>query len=184
MTNRIRQEVAPGIEFAVESTGFAGSGTIIIPAECVELLPVNTMHNALIQMMPLAKLVNTELFADYIIEQSRSNGYINCKDDDEFQLFEHEGQTPDIDKAIAIIRAIRQRNANRITSKAKRSEIASNYNNIFMNIGKRDGFCCAHCCTSRDLEIDHIVALINGGTNDMDNLQLLCKVCNSQKSDK
>ena len=40
---------------------------------------------------------------------------------------------------------------------------------------------CVHCSSSDDLAIDHIIALARGGTNDLENLQLLCRSCNSRK---
>lgn len=53
---------------------------------------------------------------------------------------------------------------------------------------KRDNYTCKACgATSSDgvkLEIDHIVPVSKGGTNDPDNLQVLCKTCNIGKSDK
>lgn len=65
-----------------------------------------------------------------------------------------------------------------------RREIQADYDHIFMILGRRDGFDCRLCGISTDLEIDHVVALINGGTNDTQNLQLLCKSCNCKKHDK
>jgi 5-methylcytosine-specific restriction endonuclease McrA len=65
-----------------------------------------------------------------------------------------------------------------------RKEIRDNYDRYFMTIGRRDGFHCQHCHATRDLTIDHVVAVINGGTNDLDQLQLLCGSCNSTKNDK
>jgi 5-methylcytosine-specific restriction endonuclease McrA len=45
---------------------------------------------------------------------------------------------------------------------------------------------CAYCRKSlKDyFEVDHIIAVINGGTNDRRNLQLTCKHCNRSKSAK
>lgn len=41
------------------------------------------------------------------------------------------------------------------------------------------------CCGSTDnLQIDHIQAVYNGGENDIDNLQPLCKSCNVSKGTK
>lgn len=40
---------------------------------------------------------------------------------------------------------------------------------------------CANCTRPDELTVDHIVALAVGGTNDMDNLQILCRSCNSRK---
>lgn len=48
---------------------------------------------------------------------------------------------------------------------------------------QRDKFCL--CCGSYfNLSIDHIVPISLGGANDLDNLQLLCKSCNSKKGTK
>lgn len=50
-------------------------------------------------------------------------------------------------------------------------------------IFNRDKVCL--CCGSIEkLSIDHIVPIIKNGANDLSNLQLLCKRCNSRKCDK
>lgn len=43
---------------------------------------------------------------------------------------------------------------------------------------------CAVCKSASDLELDHILAVANGGTNDESNLQFLCMTCNRSKSAK
>ena len=52
---------------------------------------------------------------------------------------------------------------------------------------KRDGYRCQLCGQSaRDgvrLEVDHKLAVTNGGTNDPSNLWALCQSCNNGKSD-
>ena len=52
---------------------------------------------------------------------------------------------------------------------------------------KRDDYRCQMCgVTAKDgatLEIDHITPVSKGGTNDADNLQVLCRDCNAGKSD-
>lgn len=53
---------------------------------------------------------------------------------------------------------------------------------------KRDNYTCQSCgATVQDgekLEVDHITPVSKGGTNDIENLQVLCKTCNIGKSDK
>ena len=51
--------------------------------------------------------------------------------------------------------------------------------------GTQEGFCkgCGEHFRIRNLTVDHIVAQSRGGTDHIDNLQLLCQACNSTKGD-
>lgn len=50
---------------------------------------------------------------------------------------------------------------------------------------EQDDFTCQICGdTDGPLEIDHIVPLALGGTNDIENLQVLCRSCNRRKGAK
>lgn len=49
---------------------------------------------------------------------------------------------------------------------------------------ERDLYKCRNCGTHLDLTVDHIVPESLGGSLDMDNLQTLCKSCNSSKGVK
>ena len=52
----------------------------------------------------------------------------------------------------------------------------------------RNGYQCQSCQTidlsARNLQIDHIVPLAQGGSNDISNFQTLCAKCNREKSAK
>ena len=51
-------------------------------------------------------------------------------------------------------------------------------------IFKRDGFTCQYCGSTPPkvlLEVDHIVAVARGGSNDTDNLTTSCETCNRGK---
>ena len=52
---------------------------------------------------------------------------------------------------------------------------------IRWTVWERDNFTCLHCGTRQHLSIDHIMPECEGGTLDLDNLQTLCKPCNSRK---
>jgi len=43
---------------------------------------------------------------------------------------------------------------------------------------------CAQCGSQENLTIDHVVPMSQGGTDEVENLQFLCRSCNSRKSDK
>lgn len=61
----------------------------------------------------------------------------------------------------------------RTISKRKRQEILAKYK-----------FKCCFCGSKERLEIDHIQPYSKGGTDELHNLQVLCKPCNLKKSDK
>ena len=48
-------------------------------------------------------------------------------------------------------------------------------------VRRRDGDCCLACGATRYLQVDHILPAYRGGPGQMDNLQTLCKICNSRK---
>ena len=51
-------------------------------------------------------------------------------------------------------------------------------------VWQRDGGRCAQCGAENYLEFDHIIPFSKGGANTFDNVQLLCRKCNSEKGDK
>jgi hypothetical protein len=44
-----------------------------------------------------------------------------------------------------------------------------------------DGWACVYCQSKRRLEVDHIIPVAKGGTDDRHNLQTLCRTCNRKK---
>ena len=54
---------------------------------------------------------------------------------------------------------------------------------------ERDGWVCTYCDCDTSLPengyaIDHVYPLAKGGSNDIDNLTMACRSCNSSKGDK
>lgn len=49
---------------------------------------------------------------------------------------------------------------------------------------ERDEWRCRQCGSLDSLEVDHVVAIARGGTNDLTNLQALCRDCNRAKGDR
>lgn len=46
---------------------------------------------------------------------------------------------------------------------------------------ERDNYTCQRCGKQYDLSLDHIKPRLLGGANTLDNLQVLCSACNTQK---
>lgn len=55
-----------------------------------------------------------------------------------------------------------------------RKQIESRRKRIALIIFERDGYRCVECGATEQLTIDHKISLIDGGTNDLTNLQTLC----------
>ena len=49
-------------------------------------------------------------------------------------------------------------------------------------VKKRDGNCCLVCGSTYQLEVDHRIALMNGGDNSKKNLGTLCDSCHNKKT--
>ena len=49
---------------------------------------------------------------------------------------------------------------------------------------RRAGNCCEECGIKENLSVHHIIPLSKGGTNDMKNLTILCRSCNSRKGNR
>jgi hypothetical protein len=65
-----------------------------------------------------------------------------------------------------------------LDERAKRQPIPQD---VKVFVWQRDAGRCVECGSQQDLEYDHIIPLVMGGSNTERNLQLLCSVCNRRK---
>lgn len=59
-----------------------------------------------------------------------------------------------------------------------------NYRKILSELKHKYNFMCVFCWSKDNLTIDHIYPVSRWWTDEIDNLQILCKSCNSKKSNK
>jgi 5-methylcytosine-specific restriction endonuclease McrA len=66
----------------------------------------------------------------------------------------------------------------------RRKAFARKRDALLLGLIERDGYKCVVCCEQDNLSIDHITPLSKGGMDELNNLQLLCRKCNSAKGDR
>lgn len=71
-----------------------------------------------------------------------------------------------------------------IKEPSKRSKRKPLRNSEVIAAMSKSGGRCVACNTTEDLQVDHIMPVSRGGTNDIANLQMLCRDCNASKRDK
>lgn len=68
-------------------------------------------------------------------------------------------------------------------NRKKRVPIAR-YRETLQSLKEKYNFSCVKCGAKEGLTIDHIQPVSKGGTNDIENLQIMCKPCNSRKGNR
>jgi len=66
----------------------------------------------------------------------------------------------------------------------RRAEFTRERTDLLLGLIDRDGYVCRGCGAGSDLTVDHIHPLSRGGSDALENLQLLCGSCNSRKGDR
>lgn len=189
MTIELTKKFDDGSEWGVTSSGFRlNEPCIMVPITSLanmDDVEIGKRAKSLLQLARYAKAIN---FADWLNIQGSNrlpDFVLNDYAADIEMLKEFRGQDKLIDLMIEKIAQTETRRGAKMKARAIRSYVSANYDALFMEVGRRDGFHCAICLESpTHLQIDHIVAVINGGTNNLSNLQLLCQPCNGRKSDK
>ena len=87
----------------------------------------------------------------------------------------------DIKFTIGRIKSAKRKSAKRKSAKrkpAKRKHIPKAVRDAVM---ERDNYTCVYCASTNNPELDHNEAHANNGSDEIDNLQVLCRSCNRRK---
>lgn len=76
---------------------------------------------------------------------------------------------------------VRRKRAAMYPARRRRANAEITRREIRKQVFERDGEKCGSCGATESLCIDHILAVANGGSNELNNLQVLCRRCNSAK---
>lgn len=112
--------------------------------------------------------------AEYLL---KGNGIWSCE-----EVFDYD----DIERLWDYIELKKNETINYHDYPARRARANSAISNrkLRERIFKRDGYRCQSCNADERLSIDHITPVLEGGTDEDDNLQTLCTKCNSSKGAK
>lgn len=187
MTQSATVRVAPGFTWDVQSHGNAREEPcVLVPVSDIERLSNEEIGRFVRNAKYAAELCRAILSAAYVLDSAKglslaqASRRFSRSDLDELLAF--RGDHAEVDSAILLLETAFLA-ANKI--KDVRAEVAANYNDLFVAIGKRDGFRCNRCNSAGgSLEIDHVHPVSKGGGNELNNLQLLCKTCNMAKGAK
>lgn len=75
----------------------------------------------------------------------------------------------------------RAHNALRMESEPRRQRRGHLSRELKLAVWERDGGRCSQCGSTFDLQYDHIIPFAMGGATTLENLQLMCSLCNQKK---
>lgn len=153
---------------ADDEDGIAYTGRLIITSERVVFTSFNKPAN-----IPLSSItgIEEELPLIYILAKTKKNSCIFVSDEESPIVFAH------IEYALDCF----HRKANIKSSSKGRTAIPQAVKNAAWI---RDGGRCAECNSSGHIHFDHIIPVIKGGSNLLENIQVLCSTCNLKKGSK
>lgn len=181
--------------WAVEDGGIHKmKGAILVPIDQIDGMSDEQIGRAIRLLIPQARLCFAEEYADHfrfrigdLTDEEIAEGKSILSEFANKSSLVNETLNELIEwQAVEEIRKIeaKAREESKSNRKRIRSEVSSKYDKLFLAIGRRDGFKCAACGSTEELQIDHIVPVSLNGSNDLSNLQILCRKDNLEKSDE
>ncbi len=180
-----------GTEWWAESKHFGGEPVVCVPVSAIDNLDAQTLAERVRKAKDAALCAEAAFIASMILNRPQDALRIVEEENpgSDTLLWRYRVDDREIDGAYKVYQIEYyeriERRQNGKESRAKRAQISKQRPSLLETLSQRDGgLHCQHCGATSDLTIDHITPLVRGGSNELDNLQILCKSCNSRKSDK
>ena len=116
-----------------------------------------------------------------ITEQLRTEFIRRGWEEESANYIADHGRTEDPKLFALMVRRVLGIKSFRYQKPSRRTQKAKIPSSIRWAVWERDNFTCLHCGTRRYLSLDHIIAESRGGPSTIENLQTLCRSCNSKK---
>lgn len=116
------------------------------------------------------------LFRKEILPMEEQNAYKGVRKNGESKQVYHKNyckNNPEVISHLKSLRYAREKNAIGSHTLKQWKELKESYGNM-----------CAFCKADKKLTKDHIIPLTKGGSNYIENIQPLCRNCNSKKNNK
>lgn len=167
--------------------GYIGLLYVMVPVDEIKDMTDSEIGHFVRALIPEARLTKALVTANQVdcliaadVPQSLLLEALN-------ELNEFREQAPEIDQAITRIekrlKVLKTRKAKQALSQQRRTQFQKAKARLMLALIARDGYECATCGAQKDITIDHVIPLSRGGTDDLENLVLLCRTCNSKKGD-
>ena len=148
-----------------------GMGELVIPVRSIEGMSAEEIGSAILSLVPDIREWS-DAWKNPLYKLHKVESRLKTLDD--FKRYKEE-----------VVQQERERIEKKQRKLVVRKNLRGMYHKQFVMVGKRDGFKCRICGSTdaNDLQIDHITTVAKEGSNKLANLQLLCKLCNFNKSD-
>lgn len=87
-------------------------------------------------------------------------------------------------KSIYLAHQLKEQNQITYTNRRKQASKAISRKDLRVKLLEQYAYSCVSCKSTMNLSVDHIIPVSLGGGDEMSNLQILCRSCNSKKGNK
>ena len=188
---QLRVELPNGMTWGAGQIS-SGSPKVFVPIDVLDDLGDDEIGKFVRLCVPKARLAKAILDADGITQYAGTDqlhdAILAYPEYDRAYFEQFAGQDPIIDQVIRVIdgyyHILEERAQKKKASRKRRGKFSASRDRLLLQLAERDGYRCKHCGATKGLTVDHIVPVSKDGSDALDNLQILCQICNSKKGNR